>query len=384
MASHGLKTVWASVLVLVGILLTLALMLFKTSTVKTTPLSQFTAPFVFGQFTVPASNPLTKESVELGRRLFYDPLLSGNNLVSCASCHQQSRAFTDNRGISVGISGVPLALNSMSLANLLWGPQRFFWDGRVESLEQQALEPLKHVDEMAQDLDELLSELENDEVYPTMFESAYGEISLIAVAAALANFQRTLISANAKYDQFLRGETALTELEEKGRKLFMAHPDTKASLRGGNCIDCHSQFLTSGFKEGFDGFSNNGLDTDENLLAGLFQTTGQAIHRGLIKVPTLRNIAVTAPYMHDGRFNTLEQVLQHYNSGIVNSATLSPLIREASNVAGGNDAANMHISLHLAEDEMAAIIAFLHTLTDESFLTNPMFSNPFEDARAND
>ncbi len=159
----------------------------------------------------------------------------------------------------------------------------------------------------------------------------------------------------------------------------MAHPDAKVSFRGGNCIDCHSQFLTSGFKEGWDGFSNNGLDDEDNLIPGLSKTTGNPLHVGMTKVPTLRNIAVTAPYMHDGRFSTLEQVLEHYNTGIVDSSTLSPLIREASNVGEGlKDNATHSISLHLSEEEMSAIIAFLHTLTDDTFLTNPSFSNPFD------
>ena len=154
----------------------------------------------------------------------------------------------------------------------------------------------------------------------------------------------------------------------------MAHPDVKVSLRGGNCIDCHSQFLTSGFNTLYDGFSNNGLDSDEQLAPGLGEVTGRPEHHGLFKTPTLRNIALTAPYMHDGRFSTLEEVLDHYNEGIKASATLSPLIREA-----GNDERKPadRISLNLTEEEKTAIVAFLHTLTDERFVTDPQFSNPF-------
>lgn len=339
-----------------------------------TPLQDFEAPFVFGRFQLPEDNPLTQEAVELGRRLFYDPRLSGNDSVSCSTCHLQRLAFSDGKPTAIGVSGRPLAFNSMSLANLMWGPRRFFWNGRASTLEEQALVPIQHPDEMAQDLDVLVDELAEDETYRLLFETAYGKISPASIAAALASFQRTLVSANSRYDQFLRGEITLTAQEELGRKLFMAHPDTKASLRGANCIDCHSQFLTSGFSTRFDGFANNGLDAEADLPAGLRGLTGKPEHRGLFKVPTLRNVALTAPYMHDGRFATLEEVLEHYNEGIKVSSTLSPLILEASNL---DAAPGDRVSLHLTALETAALIAFLHTLTDETFVTDPRFSNPF-------
>ena len=339
-----------------------------------TPLEGFSAPFVFGKFEVPPDNPLTQESVGLGRRLFYDPRLSGTNTVSCSSCHMQRLAFTDGRPTAVGGTGKPLTFNSMSLANLMWGPRHFFWNGRASSLEEQALVPIQHPDEMAQDLDELVKELGEDETYRKLFDVAYGEISPATFAAGLASFLRTLVSSNSRYDQFLRGEIALSEIEELGRKLFMAHPDVKASRRGANCIDCHSQFLTSGFSTQFDGFTNNGLDTEKNLPAGLQEVTGWPEHRGMFKVPTLRNIALTAPYMHDGRFNTLEEVLNHYDHGIRKSSTLSPLIMEADNLHKDSED---RISLNLNDGERTGIIAFLHTLTDEEFVTAERFSNPF-------
>jgi cytochrome c peroxidase len=186
---------------------------------------------------------------------------------------------------------------------------------------------------------------------------------------------RLLISSNSKYDRYLRGEAKLSPLEEHGRKLFMAHPDVKVSLRGANCIDCHSQFLTSGFRDAFDGFSNNGLEKNADLPVGLKAVTKDPAHRGLFKVPTLRNIAVTAPYMHDGRFATLEEVMDHYNNGIKISETLSPLVYEADNASAGGGGA---VGLSLSSDEVKAVIAFLHTLTDEKFLSNPKLSNPFE------
>jgi cytochrome c peroxidase len=339
-----------------------------------TPLTDFSAPFVFGRFQVPADNPLTVEAVELGRRLFYDSRLSANGKASCASCHIQRLAFTDGRPTGVGISGRPLAFNTMSLANLLWGPQRFFWDGRAATLEQQTLTPLQHPDEMAQDLPRTVAQLAADPTYRKLFQAAYGEVSAAALTRALASFERTLISTNSRYDQFLRGELALNPQEELGRKLFMAHPDVKVSLRGANCIDCHSQFLTAGSSARYDGFSNNGLDDDAHLQPGLQAVTGNPAHRGMFKVPSLRNIALTAPYMHDGRFQTLEQVLEHYDSGIKTSSTLSPLIVEADNRGA---AAAGRLSLHLTAKEKAAIIAFLQTLTDRDFVTAERFSDPF-------
>jgi cytochrome c peroxidase len=343
-----------------------------------TPLQDFSAPFVFGRFEPPRDNPLTRESVELGRRLFYDPRLSGNNTMSCSTCHVQRLAFTDGKRTAVGLSGTPLDFNTMSLANLMWGPRHFFWDGRVATLEEQALVPIQQPDEMGQNLDELVDELEQDEAYRVLFDVAYGDITPRTVGAALASFVRTLVSSNSRYDQFLRGEIALTEREELGRKLFMAHPDVKASRRGANCVDCHSQFLTSGFNTRFDGFMNNGLDAEAALDAGLQAVTGRVEDRGRFKVPTLRNIALTAPYMHDGRFDTLEQVLDHYDAGIRKSRTLSPLIVEADNLHK-TDADR--ISLNLNDEEKAAVIAFLHTLTDEEFVTAEQFSDPFQARR---
>jgi cytochrome c peroxidase len=355
-------------------LLTAAIAWLEVRLPSPTPLAGFSAPFVFGAFAVPADNPLTVEAVELGRRLFYDPRMSATGQIACATCHVQSLAFTDGKTTSVGASGVPLAFNSMSLANLLWGPQHFFWNGRTDSLEAQVLMPITHPDEMDQDLDRLVADLRGDADYARRFQNAYGGVDRHTIAKALASFLRTLVSSNSKYDQYLRGAVSLTAQEELGRKLFLAHPDTKASLRGGNCIDCHSQFLTGGFKTQYDGFSNNGLDDEAGLSAGLQEVTGNPAHRGFFKVPTLRNIAVTAPYMHDGRFATLEAVLDHYDAGVRPSSTLSPLILEASNDVDAGEA----ISLHLSDEEKAAIVAFLHTLTDHEFLIDPSHADPFE------
>jgi cytochrome c peroxidase len=368
-----LRLVVVAAALIAALLATMATAAFSKQRRVATPLTGFSAPFVFGRFNVPADNPLTVESVEVGRRLFYDPRLSANGKVSCSTCHIQRLAFTDGRTTGIGVSGKPLAFNSMTLANLMWGPQHFFWNGRAATLEEQALVPLQHADEMAQDLEKLVSQLAADARYRKLFETAYGEISSAAIVRALASFERTLISSNSRYDKFLRGEITLDAQEELGRKLFMAHPDVKVSLRGANCIDCHSQFLTGGSSARYDGFSNNGLDDEAHLQFGLQGVTGKPEHRGMFKVPSLRNIALTAPYMHDGRFKTLEEVLDHYDSGIKNSSTLSAVIVEADNRGA---AAEGRISLHLTAGEKAAIIAFLHTLTDQDFVTAERFSDP--------
>jgi cytochrome c peroxidase len=354
--------------------------------VKPTPLSNFSAPFVFGRFAPPTDNPLTNEAASLGRHLFYDVRLSGNNKISCATCHKQSLAFSDGLKGSIGASGNPLGFNSMSLVNMMWGTSHFFWDGRRNSLEEQALDPIQHVDEMDQNLEQLIQELSDIHEYEILFKAAYGEISAVNIAKALATFQRTLISSNSRYDQYLRGEISLSEEEESGRKLFVAHPDAKASLRGGNCIDCHSQFLTAGFNSQYDGFTNNGLDNEEALNPGLQAVTGNPAHRGLFKVPTLRNIALTAPYMHDGRFATLEQVLDHYNEGIKLSSTLSPLIQDANNIiiTSKTNEPMQNPSLNLNGLEKKAIIAFLKTLTDKQFTQDKRFSDPFQQVNNNE
>ena len=333
-------------------------------------------PFYFGDFVIPADNSMTEEAVELGRMLFYDVRLSADNSVSCATCHQQQKGFVDGLARSSGINGRQTNIKSMSLVNVLW-ESRMFWNGRVASLEEQALHPIQDPNEMGMDLKELVGKLQSIEVYRDNFKKAFGTETVTAdrIGKALAQFQRTLISGNSKYDKYLRDEVQLTAQEEEGMILFFTHPEPAISLRGGNCGDCHLSLTTAGANDGFSGFHNNGLDTDENLKPGLQTFTGNQADRGKFKTPNLRNIMVRAPYMHDGRFASIEAVLDHYNENVQLSTTLDVLILEGSNqpiVAGAT------IKLHLTNSEKAAIIAFLHTLTDEEFLTNSNFSNPFK------
>lgn len=340
------------------------------------PLALEAPDFFPSEQSMPVDNPLTEEGVRLGRMLFYEKKLSLDGKISCASCHQQEKGFSDGLRVSPGVNGAQGKMNAMALANLHW-QTRFFWNGRAVTLEEQAILPIQDPLEMNLPIDEAISRLESDLDYPRLFSEAFGneEITAERIGKALAQFERTLISANSKFDRWIRNEVELSAEEQLGLELFFTHPEPSIQLRGGNCGDCHLGFLTSGDPNGFSGFHNNGLDTDQDLKAGLQEVTGNAFDKGKFKAPGLRNVALTAPYMHDGRFNTLDEVLDHYNDHIQNSETLDILILEASNDI---PFPNEPIKLKLSEKEKKAIIAFLHTLTDEAFLSNSKFSNPFK------
>jgi cytochrome c peroxidase len=337
----------------------------------------FDPPVEFGDFIIPQDNPLTKEGVALGRMLFYEPKLSGDNTISCASCHQQKYGFADDKRFSKGIMGQEGRKNSMALANLLWD-RRFFWDGRSPSLEKQVLEPIMDELEMHQSLEQTVGKLQQSSLYPIKFKEAFGSdiITSENISKAISQFIRTMVSSNSKFDKARRGEIQLTDDEEMGQFLFFTHPIPSVGLRGGNCGDCHTGMRVGGLPGEFGAFHNNGLDDDENLENGLMNTTGKQMDKGKFKAPSLRNIALTAPYMHDGRFNTLEEVLDHYNDHIKMSQTLDPLILEASNEARKT---GDPVRLHLTDDEKRQIIAFLKILTDHEFITDSQFSNPFKD-----
>lgn len=337
---------------------------------------QFIPPVHFGDnYEIPENNSFTVEGIALGRNLFYEKQLSRNSQISCGSCHQQAKGFTDGAKFSEGLDGELTSRSSMSVVNLLWN-SKFFWDGRVGTLEEQALQPIVDHIEMDLSLDEAVKRLSDSENYRQQFFAAF-ETDVITsdlIAKALGQFMRTLVSSDSRYDQYLLGQTELTDQEKLGMDLFFTHPEPKTGLRGGNCGDCHLNILTSGDREGFQGFHNNGIDSDANLEVGLMEITGKAEDRGKFKAPSLRNIALSAPYMHDGRLATLEDVLDHYNDNIQNSSTLDVLITDATN----NSIKGEHIQLGLTDGEKEAIIAFLHTLTDDKFINDEAFSDPFK------
>ena len=323
-------------------------------------------PEYFGNhFSIPEDNPITEEGVYLGRMLFYEPALSFTNQVSCATCHQQQLAFTDGKRFSAGADGVLQPRNTMSLANLLW-VRRLFWDGRATGLEKQAETPLTGQHEMGQSLQAGAEKLFRKGFYEPYFKKAFGSDSITGekIVKALAQFERTLVSANSRYDMFLRGMYKPSESELNGISLFYSGPDPARHLRGASCDHCHG-----GPKTYNELFHNNGLDSVPGD-AGMEKLTGQATDRGRFRVVTLRNIALTAPYMHDGRFTTLEQVVSHYNEHVQQSSSLSPFLQNLSNNTNGT-------SLDLTRQEQKDLVAFLHMLTDSTFITDKRFSNPF-------
>jgi cytochrome c peroxidase len=314
----------------------------------------------------PADNPLTVEGMELGRHLFYEKALSVDNTKSCGSCHQQAKAFSDGLARAEGVGGAQHPRSAMPLQNLLWEP-RLTWDGANSSLEEQARTPIENAVELHQPLGVGVSRLQQLAKYPPLFGKAFGS-SIITeehVLKALAQFERTLISGNSRFDRYNRGERSLLTADEvRGMQLFSIHPNGR--LRGGNCSDCHSGELQTDHN-----FRNNGLDAAFTDL-GLGRFSGKPTDNGKFRVPSLRNIALTAPYMHDGRLATLEDVLDHYNEHVqFSSPNIDPLMLNTT-----NDPAQQSRTLELTAEEKRQIVAFLKTLTDEEFVKDPRFAEP--------
>ncbi len=293
-------------------------------------------------------NPLRAETIQLGRALFYDPQLSRNGMISCASCHSQYTGFAHvDHDLSHGIDDQIGKRNAPALMNLAW-QRSFMWDGAVNHLDVQALAPITHKKEMGETLKNVVNKLQQSSIYPGLFYSAYGDSAVTGerILLALSQFQLTLISASAKYDSVKTGTAKFTAKEERGYALFKA-----------NCNSCHREPL---FTTG--GFSSNGLRTDTTLNDyGRGAITGLSKDSLLFKIPTLRNIEFTYPYMHDGRFRKLSEVLTHYSTGIVHHKNLP---------------AELQHPLALTPDERVDLTAFLLTLTDKKFLYNPAHSYP--------
>ena len=306
---------------------------------------------------IPINNPLTEEGIALGKKLFFDKKLSKDNTQSCASCHNPRNSFTDSLRFSLGVDGVPGSRNSMPLFNLAWNfNDKFAWDGKELSLERQALEPVRNPIEMHNSWPNVALKLQQDQEYPSMFLNAFGteKIDSTLVTKAIAQFERTLISGNAKFDQYLLGNTSLNQQELNGFTIFMSEDK-------GDCFHCHGSDNNPLWTD--NDFHNNGLDTSFNDL-GLGAVTGDPNDNGKFKSPSLRNLVYTAPYMHDGRFSTLEEVINHYSEGLINSSTIDPLMKKVNQ--GG---------VQLTPLEKADLKAFLITLTDDDFINNPSFQN---------
>lgn len=312
-------------------------------------------------------NPLTVEGVELGRFLFWEKQLSGDNSMSCGGCHFPSAAFSDPNQFSTGITGEQGTRQAMALFNLGWA-RDYFWDGRAKTLEEQIAEPVPNPIEMNESWENAVAKISNDPLYPPMFEAAFGtaEVTQWRIQKAMASFLRTMISGNSKFDKSRIGQATLTEEEQRGFELFILEGGDPESVQGGqngaDCFHCHG-FGDSQFTDYLP--HNNGLDSIFIDL-GVGGVTLNPLDYGKFKTPSLRNVEFTAPYMHDGRFSTLEEVVEHYNSGGLPSSTVDPFMKYTT---GG---------LTLPQSDKEALVAFLKTLSDTEFIENPEFQDPHE------
>jgi len=311
---------------------------------------RFTMNATFPIPDLPRDNPLLEERVMLGRKLFTETALSRDGILSCASCHQASAAFADPRRVSRGVRNQAGTRNAMPLFNLAWKTS-FFWDGRAPSLREQALMPIQDHAEMDETLERVTVKLAAKEDYPALFAAAFGspEITSEKIGLALENYLLTLTTHDSKFDRAMRGKGALSADEQRGFELFMTEYDPRTQQFGADCFHCHGGPLFTDHQ-----FHNNGL-VPSGSDPGRFRVTGRESDRGKFATPSLRNIARTAPYMHDGRFATLDEVIEHYSTGVQRSATLDPNL--AKHPDGG---------LHLSAADRHALVAFLNTLTDES------------------
>ncbi len=325
-----------------------------------------TTPQILGQINTPAANPITNAGAALGRALFYDNRLSANQTVSCSSCHQAEHGFSDPRQFSIGFDGRETDRNSMGLTNArYYQRENFFWDERAATLEDQVLLPIQNELEMGMSLDLLITRLAAEPFYTQLFTNAFGTPTIDSnrISRALAQFVRSIISSNSKYDQGIPVNFSnFTASENRGRQIFQGP--------AGGCAACHG---TDNFVPG-NAIFNNGLE-NPYIDKGVGRVSGRAQDEGLFKVNSLRNIGLTAPYMHDGRFATLEQVVEFYNSGVVNHPNLSPQLRLPPGPPGSPPSPPRR--LNLTATQKADLVAFLKTLTDTTVTTDPKFSDPF-------
>jgi cytochrome c peroxidase len=314
-------------------------------------LYRLTISAFFPQPALPRDNPLTDEGVALGRKLFFDPQLSINNSQSCASCHNSTMAFADGKSVSAGAEGRSGTRNAMALFNLAW-KSSYFWDGRAATLRDQVLQPIQNSLEMHESLTNLVAKLAADTRYPALFARAFGkpEITADRIARALEQFLLAQVSFDSKFDRVIAGEAKFSAEEQRGFELFHTEYDPYHQQFGADCFHCHGGPLFQS-----QSFANNGLDPKFADL-GRFMVTGRKGDEGKFAVPSLRNVEITAPYMHDGRFKTLVAAVAHYCTGMQRSSTLDPNL--AKHPDGG---------VPLSQADQNALVAFLKTLTDERF-----------------
>ncbi len=310
---------------------------------------RFTMSRTFPIPDLPRDNPLLTERVKLGEKLFHEPLLSRDGSLSCATCHDAAHGRSDPRRFSLGVEGRTGTRHAMPLTNLAW-KDRFFWDGRAPSLRAQALMPVQDHAEMDETLDRVVSKLAANTEYHTLFSAAFGspEVTAEKLGLAVENYLLTLTSFDSRFDRAMQGRATFTEEERRGFELFMTEYDPRTGQRGADCFHCHGGPLFSD-----QSFHNNGLAPDDKD-TGRHRFTGQESDRFKFSTPSLRNLTRSGPYMHDGRFATLEEVVAHYSTGIHRSPTLDPNL--AKHPPGG---------LGLSAGDQKALVAFLKTLSEE-------------------
>ena len=313
---------------------------------------------------IASDNPLTIQGVKLGRMLFHEDMLSKDGSQNCSSCHLQEFAFSDTARFSIGVEKMRGGRQAMAVFNMSWNTNQFFWDGRSDLVRDQSLKPIQDPLEMNETLENVVAKLSDSKMYRDQFSRTFGsdEITSEKMSLAMEQFMNSIVSYNSKYDQHLAGTATLTDSEERGRKLFFTEfnpffPDQA----GADCAHC-----PDGDNFENDQYMNNGLDADADFTdKGREDATEKPEDRAKFKVPSLRNIEMTPPYMHDGRFNTLEEVVDHYNEGIKSSSTVDPAIL---NTVDG---------LKLTAEDKTDLVNFLKTMTDNDLLTNPEYASPF-------
>ncbi|RQO53474.1 di-heme enzyme [Paucibacter sp. KBW04] len=349
---------------------------------------QWQLPSYFPTPKVPDDNPMSTEKVDLGRHLFYDRRLSGNGTQACASCHLQALAFTDGKAVSKGSTGEFTPRSAQGLANAAYHPTLTWANKSLTSLEQQFSVPVFGINPVEMGITdankgEVLQRIKDQPLYQAKFAAAFpgtGEaaISWPNITKAVASFQRSLISANSRYDQALQGKTTLSEQEQRGQRLFFGE---KAE-----CFHCHGSFnfndqvMHANTRVLETPFHNTGLYNIGGTGAfpipnrGLFEATGEASDMGRFRAPSLRNVALTAPYMHDGSIASLEEVLDFYAAGgrNISSGPYAGDGRQHPNKS------SLVAQINLSAQDKADLVAFLRTLTDEEFITSPKHADPFK------
>lgn len=310
-------------------------------------------------------NPLTVQGVKLGRMLFYEKMMSKDGSMACASCHLQEFAFSDTAQFSIGVEGKPGGRQAMAVFNMAWNENEFFWDGRAHLVRDQSLGPIQDKLEMNETLENVIAKLSATQQYKDQFTRAFGndDITSEKMSLAMEQFMNSIVSYESRYDDFLLDTMVYSDSEKRGKDLFFdEYNEFFPDESGADCAHCHAG---ANFEN--DKYANNGLDSDGSFADdGRENVTKDAKDKAKFKITSLRNIELTPPYMHDGRFKTLEEVVDHYNGGLKASSTLDLALEQTRGTG-----------LRLTGEDKKDLVAFLKTLTDKNLTTDPKFASPF-------